>query len=561
MKPQGLHAQEDRLLDFAYGELPPTEAHAVESHLEGCTRCSELLADIRGVRTTMAQLPLEPAPDAGLESLLAYAQQAARNASAGPAPKPTWWRRWLVPVVGVAAVCAFGIISIQVSKSVDLRPDLSVKAEAVSESAALKESKTPAAPEPAKTAAPAPVAQAAPAPMPNSPYGNAAPVQTEAPGSVATGATAHGQTLEGVSGMTPPSAYPAAKLDESVMAKAESRKKMFVSGPKVPNPDWSNAGASTSLERSRGKAAKEELAAPEQKAADKVMKDEEYSQRDAMTQVGALSKSKTMGMRSTRGDSAEPQAVEPSAMPSISTPAPEEEQAAGADGVLAENAMKQQLPSQGSSLRLNAGGTGAAQAARKPAADAPADDFDDLFASNKAVARREQQQQPAKAAMPAPPPPAAAAPRPTTPSSVGGAAFPMSTAQAEKKGRAEEPSSSELSKLAEEAFRSGNRFREAQLLIQALNSGARGSERLGLLNRLCDAQFAIGQREAALQTCNQVLAEGPRSGAAQMAQKRLSREANEADDAKAYGGARASKKAAPAEMDTATPASAPAQAQ
>ena len=33
MKPQNLHAHEDRLLDFVYGELPPLEARAVESEL------------------------------------------------------------------------------------------------------------------------------------------------------------------------------------------------------------------------------------------------------------------------------------------------------------------------------------------------------------------------------------------------------------------------------------------------------------------------------------------------------------------------------------------------
>ena len=46
MKPQSLHAHEDWLLDFVYGELPPQEAQAVKSHLEGCSRCSELLAGI-----------------------------------------------------------------------------------------------------------------------------------------------------------------------------------------------------------------------------------------------------------------------------------------------------------------------------------------------------------------------------------------------------------------------------------------------------------------------------------------------------------------------------------
>ncbi|WNZ59366.1 zf-HC2 domain-containing protein [Myxococcus sp. MxC21-1] len=100
MKPQNPHAQEDRLLDFAYGELPVPEARLVEAHLESCARCTQALDDIRGVRATMSQLSVEPAPDAGLESLMAYAQQAARRAAAGPAPKPSRWRRWLLPVVG-----------------------------------------------------------------------------------------------------------------------------------------------------------------------------------------------------------------------------------------------------------------------------------------------------------------------------------------------------------------------------------------------------------------------------------------------------------------------------
>ncbi|MFL5350460.1 MAG: zf-HC2 domain-containing protein [Hyalangium sp.] len=541
MKPQNLHAQEDRLLDLVYGELPPTEAQAVESHLEGCTRCSELLADIRGVRTTMAQLPLEPAPDAGLESLLAYAQQAARNAAAGPAPKPTWWRRWLVPVVSVAAVCAFGIISIQVSKTVDLSPQLAVKGESVHGAPASKEAQ-------------------APAPMPSSPAANAAPAQTEESAAAAGAAMAQGLSERDSLNMTPPRPYPAAKLDEPLMAKEAPRKKAFMSGPKAPSANWSNAGAGGGYER--GKVANEDLAALEKKSADKVEKDEEYSQRDAMTQMRGIAKSKTMVMGSTRGDSSAQQPMpQATAMPApAAAPPVEEEPAPGSDGKLAEGAVQRQMPSQGSSLRLNGGRTGAAQAAEKPAADAPADDFDDLFSSKTVVAKREQRQE-SRAATP-PPPPSVAAPRPSTPSSMGSAAPSMSTASAQPKGgQSAWRSPAELSKLAAEAFRSGNRVREAQLLAQALDEGAAGSERLGLLNRLCDAQFAIGQREAAFQTCKQVLQEGPRTGAAQMAQRRMSRETNEAEDAKAYGGARASKKAAPAELDTAAPASAPAQAQ
>ena len=40
MKPQSLHSHEDTLLDFAYGELPPAEARAVEEHVTGCARCT-----------------------------------------------------------------------------------------------------------------------------------------------------------------------------------------------------------------------------------------------------------------------------------------------------------------------------------------------------------------------------------------------------------------------------------------------------------------------------------------------------------------------------------------
>ena len=73
----------------------------------------------------------------------------------------------------------------------------------------------------------------------------------------------------------------------------------------------------------------------------------------------------------------------------------------------------------------------------------------------------------------------------------------------------------ELSKQADAAMRSGNRVREAELLRQALAAGATGKERLGLLNRLCDAEFAIGRRQAAMEACSLVLEEDPRSSAAQ----------------------------------------------
>lgn len=161
MSAQNAHAHEDRLLDFAYGELPATEAQALEQHVQGCVRCSKALADIRGVRTTMAQLSSEPAPDAGLESLLAYAQQSARRASAGPEPKPSRWRRWLLPAVGLATVSTFGILSLEVNEGLHLEPNLAQKTASPAMAPAADETRTLGKREPksAPASAPAPVAR------------------------------------------------------------------------------------------------------------------------------------------------------------------------------------------------------------------------------------------------------------------------------------------------------------------------------------------------------------------------------------------------------------------
>lgn len=156
MKPQNLHAHEDRLLDFVYGELPVPEAKLVEAHLQGCARCTQALDDIRGVRATMSQLSMEPAPDAGLESLMAYAQQAARRAAAGPAPQPSRWRRWLLPVVGLASVATLGIISIQAISPELTRPDLAAavqEPQAKVEASRAKDSEAAPAPLPKPEAA------------------------------------------------------------------------------------------------------------------------------------------------------------------------------------------------------------------------------------------------------------------------------------------------------------------------------------------------------------------------------------------------------------------------
>jgi anti-sigma factor RsiW len=115
MKP-AVHQYEDKLLEFAYGELPALEASAVEAHVSGCAKCTEALNEIRTVRVAVGKLPQVEAPDAGLESLFAYAEQAARRNAAGPAAAPTWWRRMMAPLAGVAALGLVAGVGFKVSQ-------------------------------------------------------------------------------------------------------------------------------------------------------------------------------------------------------------------------------------------------------------------------------------------------------------------------------------------------------------------------------------------------------------------------------------------------------------
>ena len=86
---------------------------------------------------------------------------------------------------------------------------------------------------------------------------------------------------------------------------------------------------------------------------------------------------------------------------------------------------------------------------------------------------------------------------------------------------------------ADVAFRSGDRAQEAAMLRGALSAGAQGAQRLEALSRLCDAEFALGNRQRAIDICKRVMMEGPDSNEARIAQRRLERElqypAGEAD--------------------------------
>jgi hypothetical protein len=109
----GVHQYEDKLLDYAYGELTASEAAAVDAHVRTCAKCSHALSQIKGVRSVFAPLPMTAAPDAGLDSLLAYAEQHARRAKT---EKQAPWRRWVFAFASAAALLVIGVVAVRASE-------------------------------------------------------------------------------------------------------------------------------------------------------------------------------------------------------------------------------------------------------------------------------------------------------------------------------------------------------------------------------------------------------------------------------------------------------------
>lgn len=167
------HQYEDKLLEFAYGELARPEADAVEAHVRGCAKCSQQLSEIKGVRATMSALPMVAAPDAGLESLMAFAEQAAKRNAEGQV-KPAFWKRYLAPLMTVMALAVVGVIGLQAKDEFDTNP-ASVAADAKLEQAA----KSKAAEAEGKKND-APMAAVAPVAQPSQPVSEQAPNELEA---------------------------------------------------------------------------------------------------------------------------------------------------------------------------------------------------------------------------------------------------------------------------------------------------------------------------------------------------------------------------------------------
>lgn len=131
----------EKLLDLAYGELPPRDARRLEAHAEGCAECRAELARIQETRRLMAALPQEPAPERGERILLAAAREAAGRRKAR-------WRipSWLLAASVVAtSIVAVGTVSWRIAS---MRPGPLER----SDSTALLGA--PAAPEPGRAESP-----------------------------------------------------------------------------------------------------------------------------------------------------------------------------------------------------------------------------------------------------------------------------------------------------------------------------------------------------------------------------------------------------------------------
>ena len=456
MSAQNAHAHEDRLLDFAYGELPASEAQSLEQHVQGCARCSKALADIRGVRSTMAHLSVEPAPDAGLESLLAYAQQSARRAAAGPEPKPSRWRRWLLPAVGLATVSTFGVLTLAVNEGLKLEPALSQKAAepriAAKEQVAAKDAPARQAPSSVQPS-PAPAA----APMAEGALSESAMDELTAQAPRGSKGGDDGRPSDWMN-----SGSGGALLERRRAGPAEAKKKlssfrktdaMGLEPPKEAEAD--SAAASAGAPGLRGKA--ESFA---DTGSDKARKDERESLR-----LGGASYGR--GLASDDGDLAEEAAQPPPPPPAAVT------------------AAAPMAPSE--------------QEAPSP----------QVAQSATGSVRREQA--PGKA-MAAPPT------VPESPVRDIASAKPMPVA---KSARSTAMTARDLARQAQIAASQGDRARESQLLRAALAAGASGSERLSLLSRLCESEYAQGRRTEGAEACARIVDEAPGSSEAGLAQRWL----------------------------------------
>ena len=159
------HAIEpENVMAYLDGELPPDEAARVARHLDQCTTCAELAADLRGVSSRMLAWNIEPAPrrlsDAALKELNDRKKQNAVGSAKQNQLRTSGWKgflrsRWVWAGAGIAAaaLCVLFVGLQRESKMASAQfalrdlagslPEVSDKAERGRISSALENDKNP----------------------------------------------------------------------------------------------------------------------------------------------------------------------------------------------------------------------------------------------------------------------------------------------------------------------------------------------------------------------------------------------------------------------------------
>ncbi len=490
------HQYEDKLLEFAYGELPQHEADAVDAHVRGCTRCSQSLSEIRGVRATMSGLPMASAPDAGLESLMAYAEQAAKRSASKTAP--SIWKRFLMPLASVMALAVVGVVGFRANQEFDTSPASALadgKLEEVSKAQAKeKEQRQELAAADQQTEAQAPPTVAAVAPPP----------------------------------VDLPKAEPqaAGELDRALKNAKQDAKE----GKKV-------VGGLDDLREAGGK--RGDVWSPEPKG----NVPQSVTRRDAAAKTAPVANDEQVYRSQNYSDVG----VRGSKLSKDASPPPPPAQA--------QDKVNYGLGSPGAAPNEPApqgGSTGPAVAAKPSPAPmkAPAAARQEAEAKKESVQQGRAEERPAPAPVTVAPAPSApssnAAPStrksksgygilPPSNSSTGSSAdlddalsLPQSDtlgvnsdAKFAERKRAEQRTGSLES--ARVASNRGDRLSEIRLAAQVLESGATGYERVEALKRICDAYEFLGEPDRADPFCDLLLREFPNTAAAKAVSDRRKR--------------------------------------
>lgn len=461
-----VHQYEDKLLEFAYGELPRHEADAVDAHVRGCAKCTQALTEIRSVRTAMSTLPVEAAPDAGLESLLAFAEQAAkRNAQAAAVP---FWKKYLTPLVAVMTVVLVGVFGFRASEEFDTSPAAAAADAKLSQTEDRRRAEPLATAEKKKVEeaeanAPAPVGAAAPSPADQAP---ARDEQEQAPDPELTNKL---RGLEGKRAALPKGGAPAKVAPQSVTRRAMNNSSPL-GDEELKQQNFSDVGlrggkqARLEEERSRKTLAEPQKEAPPPPPAPAQTADKGASPF-GLSGGGGLSSAQapSVPQGGVLKDAAE-------ARPSVPTAVPSESAASGYGSY-------DSAPVTRSKKSMSLGG---------PGRGSVSSEGDDSVALDKADV-----------------------------AGVDGDARLRERQRAESRARSLES--------ARVSSNRGDRTSEIRFATEALTSGATGSERVEALKRLCDAWEALGEPARADPYCDALLREFPSSLAARSVADRRER--------------------------------------